>query len=747
MADDADIGRVERNVRRMIAQQAPEADIDSYLKSEGHTPASFREAVAFAKAPKPLGETVERVRRFAKGVSDEIASGTALGTADELGAASTAAGQSLFGWKNKNGQPLTPGSSFGERYDAALAKERGDRRTFAANHPVVATLANIVGSVGGFGNPIAASVATATNALPRVLQYAAQGAVPGAVYGFGEGEGGFLDRLKSAGIGAAAGGALGAATGIATDTVSNAARRLFPPQPPPIVNAQGQLTPEAIDALQRAGIDPAVITQGFQQEFARQAQAAAAAGKPLDPVQLARQIQGQTLPVPVMQTQGQVSGTPSAQMFENLAAKGVYGPQSERFMRGVQTGQQDALRGNVDAIATQIGGAPVRTEGQIPGRLAQDRLAAMRNAERQGVDAAYDAARATTAGVPADAVAALRGDIADAVGANHSLGNIPKVTNVLGGLDRIGSGQNASVPINELFKVRQQLTNAARNGGEEAVAATTAKTILDRHVDDMVARGLLSGDENAIAAWQKAIAANRDFAARFKGADLVQSLTDRDFRSGVRQLVVPPDQATNVIFGAKQLFGGQNTARDLTRLRSVLGEQSPEWQGIRQEAAMRLFNKGLGPVDPTTGVRNISGANFAKALDDAMRNDPEIMRTLFSNQELALLHQFRNVASRVTTPVRGGDNTSNTAVAGANIVQNLLGRLFTSEQAAMKFMAIPMVRQLVDYGAGFSLAGRVAGRPGMAMPPQRPPVYPGKWVARPASGVLLPMTMPQERGQ
>lgn len=43
MADD--FGRVQRNVQLMIAQKAPESDIDGYLHSEGLTPSSFKDKV------------------------------------------------------------------------------------------------------------------------------------------------------------------------------------------------------------------------------------------------------------------------------------------------------------------------------------------------------------------------------------------------------------------------------------------------------------------------------------------------------------------------------------------------------------------------------------------------------------------------------------------------------------------------------------------------------------------------------
>jgi hypothetical protein len=50
---------------------------------------------------------------------------------------------------------------------------------------------------------------------------------------------------------------------------------------------------------------------------------------------------------------------------------------------------------------------------------------------------------------------------------------------------------------------------------------------------------------------------------------------------------------------------------------------------------------------------------------------------LFNDQEKALISQFANVAARVTNPVRGGQNFSNTASALSNIVQKVGETLLT----------------------------------------------------------------------
>ena len=130
--------------------------------------------------------------------------------------------------------------------------------------------------------------------------------------------------------------------------------------------------------------------------------------------------------------------------------------------------------------------------------------------------------------------------------------------------------------------------------------------------------------------------------------DFVAALVARDRANGGR-LRVAPEEATNYIFGSTDLgfIDKRNMARNLTRLRDVLGADSEAWSAIRQEAFNRLAEKGLGASTPDG--RMFSGANFAKAWEDATRKNPEVMRMLFTAQERRDIGNFANVARRVTT--------------------------------------------------------------------------------------------------
>ena len=117
-----------------------------------------------------------------------IAQGGTFGLSDEL----TAAAQSL-----------RPDLS----YDQALAIERGRLDAARANHPIAAYGGEVAGAIAAPGSV----ASTAPTALGRVGMGALSGALQGGVYGFGTGEGGFVDRAKNAAAGGTIGGLVGGA--------------------------------------------------------------------------------------------------------------------------------------------------------------------------------------------------------------------------------------------------------------------------------------------------------------------------------------------------------------------------------------------------------------------------------------------------------------------------------------------------------------------------------------------------------
>src|SRR3546814_9297225 len=112
----------------------------------------------------------------------------------------------------------------------------------------------------------------------------------------------------------------------------------------------------------------------------------------------------------------------------------------------------------------------------------------------------------------------------------------------------------------------------------------------DDVMESQFKQALLSGDEEALSLWRAARSKRAQFGRVFEQDDAVNTLT-ATMKDGSRRLVVGEDEAVNYIFGRGKIGASNGLARDLRKLKQVLGENSPEWKKIREEAILRLDRK------------------------------------------------------------------------------------------------------------------------------------------------------------
>lgn len=467
------------------------------------------------------------------------------------------------------------------------------------------------------------------------------------------------------------------------------------------VGGRRQLTDEAKKAFQDMGANLDDMTDDFVDMLA------ATADDIGDPAAAIRVADADTLPTPVPVTRGQALQDPAQQMWESQAGKGVYGERASRIMRGQDAMAQDALNANKGQIQGAIaGGVPqVVQRGQGASMVSQTLDDAATQA-RQGINQAYDAARASSAGVPGQQVVGGANRIAQAVAGDHHLPNIPKVAGLLDDLSSISSTPDQSVLVRSLFEWRKKATAARLSGGEESVALGKAVREFDNWMGGMVDDALMQGDDASVALWRDAIGKRREFGKMFQSGDLIEALTKQEFRGGQQVLKVAPEDAGNYIFGRSNLgmVGKKNLHRDLTRLKEVLGPDSAEWNALREEAWIRFASQGNGATNGMTA--QFSGANFKKGWDSAWERDPFLMATLFSKSDKQLVDQFARTAAMVTNPVKGGANFSNTGAAIAGDAKRLVTRGLFGPRAAQYFANLPGVGGLLGEARGGAAALR-----------------------------------------
>lgn len=453
--------------------------------------------------------------------------------------------------------------------------------------------------------------------------------------------------------------------------------------------ADGALTIEAQRVLREAGIDPAQLGDDVAREWERMA---ANAASPDDALRMA---QANTLPVPVPQTRGVVTGDPSQQMFEDLASKGAYGDAARNVVSGVQARAQEALRGNVDAIQAGLGGGGV-SRGQ-GGAAAQTALVEAQGRTRGAVDAAYNAARAAPALVNKDAMPSFAQRVVTP--AQTYLRQAPGAAQEARRLAELAISEGDAVPVAQLFDWRRDVSRLMRatSDGTERAAYRELLSSFDDNVRDLVRDGLMSGSDDAARLWQRAVNIRRGAGRRFESNDLIADLLEREYAGGGMRMKVAPEAASNYIFGAADtgFIAKPQLARDITRLRDRLGADSQAWNALREEAWLRFARAGEGAFNG--GTREFSGVKFTKAWDDAWNKNPEVMRALFSPRERSLIDQFAQVAARTTNPVKGGSNPSGTGPAIANMIQRFANAALLGEKGAAFLSRLPGFGGVYDF--------------------------------------------------
>lgn len=605
-------------------------------------------------------------RGQSRSIMDEISGAMAnvnrgLGIGDELAAAgNTVVNATRDGLQGKQGPGLI------DRFQGEMKRQRGIEDDFMARRPMAGNFAKGAGMAATVlaPGPTALRAIGGGTRMAAATRGAVAAAIPAYAYGLAD-RGNGLDRLKAANLNAAVAAPFGAIGG----AIAGRGAR----QPAPDLAVQRE---RAIDALDELGVRPEAMAEDATQQIDDLLRAGHS------PQDAAIAVAARSLPEPVPMTTGQITGEPGQQLAENLALRGADGPEAAYLMQNQQRSAQDALRGNVTAMAEQFGGGTPAMRGDA-GAAVSGRLNAMRETANDGVNAAYTAARNAGEGVtmPRQEVPPFAARLRESV-RDYDPQTIPAVARQMARLDDLGG----STQVRDVFEIRAQLSTLRRDGERiEASAAGNVIRELDGFIDDAMTRDLFSGDTQAIGAWRNAIRQRREFGNLFESDDLIAKLTEPAYRGGGRTLAVDPVDASNYIFGRADMgyVGKQNLTRDMTRLRDTLGADSAEWNAIRSEAFTRIAGTGEGAMEG--GTRMFSGVKFAKAWEDFNRKSPTLVRTLFTPDEISRVNQFSTVAARTTNPVKGGDNSSNTATAAKKL---LMGMKFAK--------AVPFLKDIVE---------------------------------------------------
>jgi hypothetical protein len=109
---------------------------------------------------------------------------------------------------------------------------------------------------------------------------------------------------------------------------------------------------------------------------------------------------------------------------------------------------------------------------------------------------------------------------------------------------------------------------------------------------------------------------------------------------------------------------------------------------------------GLVATAPAVAQFQSDGFKFLKAIDDFTTKNPSTAKVLFTPEERKLISQFASVSARATG---GAINASNTAAAGAGLLQQLVGAIggTNASQLATRIVGFGLLRSLYGGTSGY----------------------------------------------
>ena len=525
------------------------------------------------------------------------------------------------------------------------------------------------------------------------------------------GSGEEVDYGRAATAGAFAGGLEG--LGLTAGTLL---RRIFNN---PRLMRGGELTAEGRQILESAGIDPSSLPPEILEQMRggmTQAQARGAT-----PAEAAAIAQAQTLPEPIPLSRGQVTRETGAIGEERAALAGARGPEAEAAAQQFFARQNEAVQANIPALQARVGGAgtPQVLEPGEGMRRIQARLQADKEARTKAMGAAFREAREGTglARIPGPVAAQGTRSLKRNVAGDFDPINAPKAFRLLEGFQGFTSRRGLrELDVRAVETFRRRLSKLSRDakGTEDGAAASAMIRNLDQQVDGFVKQGLIRGEVDVVAKWQKARGMRAEIGRMFEDNALVDTIIRAE----------TPQEALSVLFTAQGAGAKKGAVGAAKQLRELL--PPAEFNLLKEEAFLRLLRSQAGgrsyvPGDPGM-AQFFSGAKFKTALDQAMRDSPDLMNALFSVREIGQLMQFGHVAERISNLPPGAVSSAGTSEAlMRNLNRTLEGFGFLGRLA--KDIATASTKGLRQ--AGGARQAREAFSPMGQIRPRQNPVPPG----------------------
>lgn len=234
----------------------------------------------------------------------------------------------------------------------------------------------------------------------------------------------------------------------------------------------------------------------------------------------------------------------------------------------------------------------------------------------------------------------------------------------------------SDIPLKQIENLRRQLgTHIASAEKTDKRQLTLMKKQFDTFMDDAVVKGLFDGDTAALDGLKNARALRTEYAKKFQAqpkrtkSGRIVSDQAGDFIEKIVAANPTSQEISNALFGAGATFGKTTGVKLANRMKDIAGDEG--WNTIRQAAFRKI-------AQIPAGQGEVSGQKMLSSLDKAMKDHGAtdgLMRTLFTDQEIAKMYRLANAVKRARPPK---ENASGTAYKGSQLVQQAWQGLSTA---------------------------------------------------------------------
>ncbi|WP_299476981.1 hypothetical protein [uncultured Paracoccus sp.] len=769
----ADLGKVDRNLSKLVSRKAPDSDIEAYLNAEGVTldqvmkykterqnmsvggrivsdvaefagslPRNLYNYVIGEEDPRnrslsdvwrtPVGNEKGEAR-YLFDATDELA-----GLTDDqaLDIAKKRLGNSFIGVENDSrGRPIIQFRGADGKTERAYINKPGldaadVNRAIGGAVPYLAS-ATLAGRLGGGAVTQAGlqGVAAGSTSIGQDKAAQAKGSDRG------------VDFWRA---GFAAGGAgVGQLVGSA---VYPMLRQWVKSRE--LVDDAGKLTARGRQMAQREGIDPDDVDAELAAYIARQT------GTAKD--QAEGMVSAQTGYFGIPTTKGQRTKDPQALLTEKDARYGTLGNEAKDVMQQFDRDQTQAISRAVigdpsGAAGSQRSIAPMIAPNRTPTEIGRDQIG-------QGIRGGLETARAGARTVEEEAwgkvgplmptpeaVQTLPQFLLKALGTRKIDPKVtPNAASMLDDLEAMFKGQDmrpgydvlagqpGRMSVDEVRRRLGPLVNA-KDPADRAAAKAVYGAFND-WIDDAAEKSLLRGDPASAMALRAARAASRDVKGLFEprttqgmkapAAKILERMAAADSGEGVVRAMFgaggpKATPAEGVVDAVK------NYRRIVTKYGGEAGKDA--WNDVRLAYFLRLTMDGKGQVQ-TPG-------NLANSLEQAFASHETLMRTLYTPREFG---QIKLLAKAVREATYKDPNPSGSGVATRALFPQLVQQalqtqskreLFSKHNVIMSRIYSALAKAVPNIAGGKDyVGGKVARRmTSQAVTPARPPVAGGAY--------------------